>query len=381
MSRQARVGLLVLAGILLFLVVLFAIANRSFLFSDTFKVKAHFESVASLQTGAAVQYQGYNVGRVESIALPQEQGGQLTVTMALKQDVKHLINSSTVANIKSAGLVGNMIVVLVTPKDQLAAAEEIQSGDFINSQEPFNLYEVTDRALAAVDTFATVAVEAQQIMKDIQRGEGTAGKLLYDPELYNRFVATTEEAQNTLNDISRDADQMVTAAENVTDGIDAVLQKANSGEGTVGRFLNDPAVYNTFLATADTLQNIAGDLRSVTQSAENATNWAALGAYRFSENMEALKHNFLFKRYFEERGYYEKAPFEVREQAIEESYQQLQEERRRIQELRRRLEELVQEAEQRQRQVEADASAAAPSGETSEAQSQEETSSSPDGQN
>jgi phospholipid/cholesterol/gamma-HCH transport system substrate-binding protein len=173
----------------------------------------------------------------------------------------------------------------------------------------------------------------------------------------------------------------VTAAENVTDGIDAVLQKANSGEGTVGRFLNDPAVYNTFLATADTLQNIAGDLRSVTQSAENATNWAALGAYRFSENMEALKHNFLFKRYFEERGYYEKAPFEVREQAIEESYQQLQEERRRIQELRRRLEELVQEAEQRQRQVEADASAAAPSGETSEAQSQEETSSSPDGQN
>ena len=27
------------------------------------------------------------------------------------------------------------------------------------------------------------------------------------------------------------------------------------------------------------------------------------GAFRFAENMEALKHNFLFKPYFEERGY------------------------------------------------------------------------------
>jgi phospholipid/cholesterol/gamma-HCH transport system substrate-binding protein len=44
--------------------------------------------------------------------------------------------------------------------------------------------------------------------------------------------------------------------------------------------------------------------------------------------MEAGKHNWLFKRYFEERGYVEKAPFEVREQAIEESFRQLQEKER-----------------------------------------------------
>ena len=52
MSRQARVGLLVLAGILLFMVALFAIANRSFLFSDTFFIKSRFDNVAGLQTGA-----------------------------------------------------------------------------------------------------------------------------------------------------------------------------------------------------------------------------------------------------------------------------------------------------------------------------------------
>jgi len=34
------------------------------------------------------------------------------------------------------------------------------------------------------------------------------------------------------------------------------------------------------------------------------------GAEKFAENMEALKRNWLFKSYFEERGYYDKTDYE-----------------------------------------------------------------------
>jgi len=37
---------------------------------------------------------------------------------------------------------------------------------------------------------------------------------------------------------------------------------------------------------------------------------AKLAASRLAENMEALKHNWLFKSYFEERGYWDKATYE-----------------------------------------------------------------------
>ena len=56
-----------------------------------------------------------------------------------------------------------------------------------------------------------------------------------------------------------------------------------------------------------------------------------------AELMEAGKHNWLFKRYFEERGYVEKAPFEVRERAIEESFRQLQQRERELQAWEERL--------------------------------------------
>lgn len=351
MSRQARVGLLVLAGILLFLVAIFAIANRSFLFSNTFTINARYDQVAGLQAGAPVQFQGVNVGRVRTVRLPNTPNGQIVVEMAVQENVRPLINTSTQAQIKSEGLVGNQMVVLVNPPELQTVEEPIEEGEFITGVDPFDLYEIADRAFASVQTFEDVAEEAQQIMRDIQGGEGTLGRLIYDPSLYNEFVASTEEAQRVLRGVSEDTDALVQVAERATEGVNSILLKVNEGEGSLARMLNDPTVYNSMLATSDTLLNIAGDMRSILQNTENATSWASLGSYRFAELMEAAKHNWLFRRYFEDRGYMEKAPFEVREQAIEESYRQLEARQRELERQIERYQTLIEEIEENGRPV------------------------------
>ena len=134
-------------------------------------------------------------------------------------------------------------------------------------------------------------------------------------------------------------------AEDASRSVEQILFKVNSGDGTVARFLNDDEVYTTFLATAGQLQQaatefqtVSADVRNITDRFETAAGWASLGAFRFSENMEALKHNFLFRSYFEDRGYYEMAPFEVREEAIAETLTDLQEWERRLYQQQRELE-------------------------------------------
>jgi phospholipid/cholesterol/gamma-HCH transport system substrate-binding protein len=320
MSRQARIGLLVLAGALLFLVGLFTIANRSFLLSEAFYVRSQFNRVAGLQVGSEVQYQGINVGRVESVQLPAAPGGKITVTMAITQKARHLVRRNTQAQIKSDGLVGNQIVVLV-PSAELS--DPIESNEAIQGIDPFDLFEITDRMLASVQSFETAAVTFDQIMQDVRQGEGTLGKVLYDPSLYNGLVATTDETRRVLANLADNAEAFVGLAGDATQGVQSILQKLDEGEGTLPRLINDPAVFNTLLNTADTLQAIAGDMRAITVSAENTANWGALGAYRFAELMEAAKHNWLFKRYFEERGYMQAAPFEVRERALEATLKQM----------------------------------------------------------
>ena len=337
MSRQARVGIVVIGGLCLFFLALFAVANRSFLFSDTFFIRSQYASVAGLNPGAQVQFQGVNVGRVESVRLPERPGERITVTMAIRRSAQHLITEETQAQIKTDGLVGSQIVVLINPPLALSV-EPVEEGDIITGVEPFDLYEITDRMLSTVAQFDSAASSFQQIMVHVQGGQGSLGRLVYDEALYEEFVATTNSTRQTMNNLAANAEALVELAGDATQGVSTILGKINAGEGTFAMMLNDPAVYTTLLATADTLQGISTDLRGITNSAENAANWGALGSFRFAELMEAAKHNWLFKRYFEERGYMEKAPFEERERALTQSFEELQREKRELLEWEQRLE-------------------------------------------
>lgn len=69
------------------------------------------------------------------------------------------------------------------------------------------------------------------------------------------------------------------------------------GKGMLGQMLVDGSKYDSTFSV--TMQNI--------QSTSEA---ARLAASRLAENMEALKHNWLFKNYFENRGYWDKAEYE-----------------------------------------------------------------------
>ena len=332
MTRQARVGLVVFLGLVLFVLALFTLANRTFLFSDRFVIKSQFNQVAGLRAGADVQFQGVSVGAVESVLLPTTTGSKIEVTMAIKKTAQHLIHDSTQAQIKTEGLLGQMIVVIVNPPlpPGTPTPNAIDEDGTIRGVDPFDLFEITDKALASVQRFEESATSFERIVDDVRNGEGTLGKLVYDPALYNSMVETANETQRLMTNLGNDAEALVALAGEATHGVQSILAKVDSGDGTLARMINDPAVYNTLLSTADTLQAISTNLRALSSNAENLANWGAVGAYRFAELMEAGKHNWLFKRYFEERGYVEKAPFEVREQAIEESFRQLQEKERQL---------------------------------------------------
>ena len=339
MKGKARVGLVTLLGSGLFLLLIFLVANRSFLFSDRFEIRSEFNQVAGLRAGAGVQYQGVSVGAVSSVALPVAPGAPIEVTMGISKTARHLIHSRTQAQIKSEGLLGSMIVVLVNPPMRAGgpAPLPVRDGTAIPGVDPFDLFEITDKALASVQRFEQAASSFFLIVDDVREGKGTLGKLVYDPALYNSMVATADETKALLEHLGEDAEALVQLAAEATEGVQSIFDKVEHGDGTIARLLNDPELYQEVLAVSDTLHAIALATKLLISNAENAANWGAIGAFRFAELMEAGKHNWLFKRYFEERGYTSQAPFEIREEAIAESYRQLQEKEQELVEWEARL--------------------------------------------
>ena len=345
MSRQARLGLVVLVGLASAVAFLFIIASQGNLLADTFAVRATFNQVAGLQPGASVFYNGISVGRVNAVQLPRAPGDPITVRMAIDEDARPLIREDSRALIQTDGLVGSVIVSLT---DGSPNRPQVADNGHIQGVDPFALSEVSDRLFTSISRFDSVTVALAGIMTDVRTGEGTLGRFLYDEQLYDATVATTEEFQQTLNTFTARADALVAVAENASRGVDQILAKVNTGDGTVARFLNEDDVYTTFLSTAAQLQEgaaqlqtVSSDIRAITDRFNQAAGWASLGAFRFSENMEALKHNFLFRGYFEDRGYYEMAPFEVRETAIAETLADLQEWERRLVQQEREIDRIL----------------------------------------
>jgi len=349
MARQARLGLLVIVGLVALVAGIFIIGSQKNLFADTFTVQADFNDVAGLQRGADVFYNGISVGRVEAVQLPDGPGDPISVRLAIKEDARQLLREDSRAAIQTDGLVGNVIVSLSGGTQGLPPIEE---GGSLQGVDPFALSEVTDRLFDSVSRFDSVTVALAGIMNDTRSGEGTLGKFLYDDALYNETVLTTQDFRLALGTFAQRADNLVVIAEDASRGVEQILGKVNNGDGTVARFLNEDEVYTTFLATAEQLQGaaaqfqtVSADVRAITDRFEQAAGWGALGAFRFSELMEAGKHNFLFKSYFEDRGYLEMAPFEIREQAISETLEDLEEREREVYRSEQEVEVLRQEIE------------------------------------
>lgn len=334
MSRQARLGLIVLGGVAAFMLALFVLANRTFLLSDTFRVRAEFYDAGGLLPGAPVQYQGIGVGRVEYIELPVVPGAPITVGMAIREEARPLVRQDSRALIQTQGLVGNMMVVLAGGSTTEPIVAE---GGTITGVDPFNFTEVSDRLFESVARFDSVTVAFTGIMGDIRSGEGTLGAFLYDDRLYEETVLTAQETRVALRGLTQEADALVGIASNASEGINDIIQKVNTGDGTLASLINDDDIYQNALQATTAFSEAAADVETVTDRMEDAANWGTLAMFRLAENMEALKENWFFKGYYERRGYREKAPFEIREQALQETYQALEQRERELYEWEQRL--------------------------------------------
>jgi outer membrane protein OmpA-like peptidoglycan-associated protein len=79
--------------------------------------------------------------------------------------------------------------------------------------------------------------------------------------------------------------------------LNAVSAKIDSGQGTVGALVNDRQLYSNLEQTTTTLHE------TMLQAQTGVTD--------FQENMEALKHNFFLRGYFNKRGYEDSAEIGV----------------------------------------------------------------------
>src|SRR5947207_878548 len=110
MPKELRLGLFVVATLLIFSVGIFWIGSRDFRFTSTYRLNADFPNVAGVGDGATVRVGGIHQGTVRRIVLPQRPDQKVRIEMDLKAATRKVVKKDSTAAIRTEGLVGDQYV-------------------------------------------------------------------------------------------------------------------------------------------------------------------------------------------------------------------------------------------------------------------------------
>ncbi len=309
-SQKINLGVFVVISTLVLIIALYFIGNRQNLFRKNFKISAVFNNVNGLILGNNVRFSGINVGTVKHITMINDT--TICVDMVIENKFLKHLKKNAVAGISSDGLVGSMVINIAPGKENFTTY--IESGDTIKSYSKISTNDMLETLNTTNDNISLLTSDLLKITTAIQTSKGTLGMLINDPEMAKNLKKTSanlntasKSATNSLiafNKIikainyeeslaavilsdSISATQMksiITNLERTSLGIDSVISNmdnviltVNSGDGAINYMLNDSSL----------VENIDKTMKNI-----------KVGSVKLNENLEALKHNFLFRGYF-----------------------------------------------------------------------------------
>lgn len=270
----------VLVGLLLMVALALALGGTIWIarggLAKGYTMHARFPWGAGLKQGQPVLLAGVQVGFVDKVALIPD--GTLDVTLQVQDQYR--IPSGTTASVEANGIFGDMLIALTPVKGiegKMAEGDTIPTG--AGSPGVAQLLEKGDSIALNVRALSDEARrqfvdsggvrEVRQTVADLTKlvaqlstvaAEQSRQLTLTQSQLRKTLSsvdsATVDSTLVNLRATSASFEQLSRDFRETNTQVQSLLQKVNTGPGTAGRLMNDPAVYarvDTLLARLDSL--------------------------------------------------------------------------------------------------------------------------------
>jgi phospholipid/cholesterol/gamma-HCH transport system substrate-binding protein len=202
MSRVARLGAFIIATLAVLATGVFIIGSKEYLFRSTYPLKAQFDNVAGLASGADVRVGGVHSGTVTDITLPHRPGEKITVVMELDSSTHEIVKRDSVASIETEGLLGNQYMAISFGS---AGQADVRAGDILASLPPLQMSDlltktsgILDSSQQSIQNVTQATAHLNSVSGKIDAGQGTVGALVNDKQLYNNLEQTTTTLDDTM---------------------------------------------------------------------------------------------------------------------------------------------------------------------------------------
>ncbi len=231
---QLRVGLtaifaLAMLGVLIF----FMTSNKSFFARQT-KLYTYFVSSGGISAGQPVRLNGILAGKVDNVELSGDKRPERTVriTMLVDNDMMKEIPVDSTAQVGSENLLSGRYLAILRGNSKTLIAPD---GEIQSKVQP-EIDDMKTQGLQMLESANSILSKIEGIIKQVEVGNGTIGKLLVDETLYNKALSIVGE-------------------------IDRLTKAINTGQGLIGKMVYDESMYTDLRRTLGRVDNLVADIQ------------------------------------------------------------------------------------------------------------------------
>jgi phospholipid/cholesterol/gamma-HCH transport system substrate-binding protein len=266
---QLRVGITVLVATVTLFVLIFFMSGTVSPFSRKLHLRAYFENAAGLVKGAPVRVAGVDIGNVAEIriiAAPDRKLTPVEVMMKVSADHAANVRKDSRATLATAGVLGATFVDIDSSH---ASGPQVKDNDELPTTETPALQDVLKSSQGTIDKLNVILGRVDDIVSAIQNGKGSVGKIINDPELYNRANTTIAQLQKLTNQVSEGrgsigkllySDELYDRINDSVTKLNKMVDDVNSGKGNLGKLLKDEQLYANLNQTAAKLKDLMADI-------------------------------------------------------------------------------------------------------------------------
>jgi len=231
---QLRVGALVLVAMaVLVVLILLMSGSTGGLFARKLVLRSYFANAAGVKDGAEVTLEGVTIGNVIHVrVIPDRNPTPVEVTMRVGYEFRSKLHTDSTASIDQAGVLGDSYVD-ISSEHSIGPPPE-NDAELKTAGSP-TIQDVIRDSQVGIDGLTSLTKKLEVTVDSINSGRGTVGQLINDPALARK-----------INTIATDL-QTITAA-------------IANGKGTIGKLVNDDTLYTRLNSTVDKLNQITTDL-------------------------------------------------------------------------------------------------------------------------
>lgn len=231
---QLKVGVLVIVALLSLTALIFLMSGSTGgILTGKITLRSYFENAAGLKVGAPVNLEGVTVGSVKTIRIiPERKLTPVEVTMKISERYARDIHEDSKTTLDTVGVLGDTVVDI---DSKHSIGPQVKNNDELGTTESPNLSDVIKSSQGTIEQVNTILAKIDGLIDSLNTGKGSIGQLINDPALYNKAVTTVDQLSKLSADLSK-------------------------GRGTIGKLLTDETLYNNLSETTTRLNKVTAEL-------------------------------------------------------------------------------------------------------------------------